>query len=558
LPLLLFAYATTRIQKSGLYVAEQQLEVSVIDHVATVLDRDLFEVSEATHRVGRILTEGSIDSDDARLELAREALARATALSSVTVYDDKGQLVDAITRTGATVAKPPAKLAEKAPETDAAGTWELPEYGPEGPILRFVEPVFRKGELRAWVVGTLRADALAATLSTISRDRFDGRADGVLLLDRDARVFAGGGSEFPIGSGFAGRDVLSTMSPGAFDTGFAFAKEYVSQKGEPMVGAVRSIQTRGWAVVVRRPASAVYLALAEARKMLLLAAGGFVLVAIVIGTVLANRALHPIRRLVELARAYGARKFSTRSDVHSGDELEDLASSMVDMADAISSSETEILRRAGVEKDLSRYLPAEVAKSIASGEKALTLGGERRAITIVFADVVAFTPFAESAPPEKVVSFLNELFTVLTEVVFRHGGIVDKFVGDSVMAVFGAPNEQSDHAARALAAAEDMHRFVEASAPSWSETYGFDVKLAIGVSSGEAVVGNLGSETRMEYTAIGDVVNVAARLEALARPGQTLVTEATVSGAGADFSFAPLGEQPIRGKRAAVLVSELL
>src|SRR5262249_18860825 len=158
-------------------------------------------------------------------------------------------------------------------------------------------------------------DALSRALDTISRDRFDDRADGVLLLDREAKVFAGGGATFPVGSSFVGKDVLLTMSPGAFDTGFAFSKEYAAQAGEEMVGAVRSLQTRGWAVVVRRPASAVYVALHEARKMLLLAAAGFALLAVALGTILANRTLKPIRALIDLARAYGSRKFDARSTV---------------------------------------------------------------------------------------------------------------------------------------------------------------------------------------------------------------------------------------------------
>ncbi len=180
----------------------------------------------------------------------------------------------------------------------------------------------------------------------------------------------------------------------------------------------------------------------------------------------------------------------------------------------------------------------------------------------MIADVAAFTGFAEGTAPERVVAFLNELFTVLAEVVFRHGGMVDKFIGDCVMAVFGATpgvaEPPADLCARALAAAEDMHRFVESAAPAWRETYGFEARLGIGVHSGEALVGNLGSEARMEYTVIGDVVNVAARLETLARGGQTLVTAAVAASAGEGFGFNPLGVHPLRGKRAPVEILELL
>ncbi len=110
----------------------------------------------------------------------------------------------------------------------------------------------------------------------------------------------------------------------------------------------------------------------------------------------------------------------------------------------------------------------------------------------VTTEIPYFTKFAEKAPPERVVEFLNELFSVLSEVVFRHDGMVDKFMGDCVMALFGANQDCEDHSERAAAAAGDMHTFVEASAPAWLEKYGFDVKLGIGLTSGEALVGNLG------------------------------------------------------------------
>src|SRR4029079_17019527 len=105
-----------------------------------------------------------------------------------------------------------------------------------------------------------------------------------------------------------------------------------------------------------------------------------------------------------------------------------------------------------------------------------------------FDDVVAFTGFAESASPERAVAFLNELFTILSEIVFRHGGMVDKFLGDCIMAVFRPSDSESrGDVARALAAAEDMHAFVESNLPRWREAYAFTVELGIGVSTGEVL-----------------------------------------------------------------------
>jgi class 3 adenylate cyclase len=187
----------------------------------------------------------------------------------------------------------------------------------------------------------------------------------------------------------------------------------------------------------------------------------------------------------------------------------------------------------------------------------MKLGGERREISVLFADVVAFTPIADSLAAEETVGLLNELFTILTEIVFRYEGTVDKFIGDSVMAIWGAPQLQPDHAARAIAAAEDMMRWLEAGNQGWRRKFGVTVELAIGINSGHAVVGNVGSETRMQYTAIGDVVNVAARLESIARPQQILVTHATKVLAGDDFQYSSLGPRQLVGRRDPVKLFEV-
>jgi class 3 adenylate cyclase len=221
------------------------------------------------------------------------------------------------------------------------------------------------------------------------------------------------------------------------------------------------------------------------------------------------------------------------------------------MADDLSRSEVEIRERTRIETNLRRYLPAEAATAAASG--ALDLGGARRSATVVFADVVAFTGFAERTSPEQAVAFLNELFTILSEIVFRHRGMVDKFIGDCIMAVFLDEGASE----RALAAAEDMHSFVASNLPRWREVYDFRVELGIGVATGEVLIGNLGSTTRMEYTVVGDAVNIAARLESLARARQTLTTRAVVE-ACPEVTFASLGTHALRGKANAVEVFEVV
>jgi class 3 adenylate cyclase len=134
---------------------------------------------------------------------------------------------------------------------------------------------------------------------------------------------------------------------------------------------------------------------------------------------------------------------------------------------------------------------------------------------------------------------------------------VDKLIGDCVMALWGAPTAHPDHARRALLAAQDMARFCESASADWKARFGVEVRLAIGVNTGEAVVGNVGSRERMEYTAIGDVVNVAARLETIARPQQILVSRATADAIEGGFTVTPLGSREVPGRREPIELFEV-
>jgi adenylate cyclase len=570
LPIFSLAWVTARTVRTGLADTERELQLTILDATARTLVSDLEYAEESTHRVARSLLDVDAGSAEARVRQARDATARAVALLHVAVYTTSGERVDTIygarseAREPAPLDRIPADLLRAPPRS---GAWLPAQFTPSGVALRYVEALSDAGNLRMWVVSTLDPRWLATLVEQVSVRQYDtGRR--VLVVDKDLRTLVPGVTA--VGTSLARQDIFQSAEflrnqRDEEQRDVSLSMEY-RDRGVPMVGAYRALRRMRWFIAVRRTQSEAYKALTEARNVLSFGALACVTLAALFGTWMARRTTRPIEQLESLARSYAARSFSTRSTVKTGDELQALGETLEGMADKLQESEIEIARRARIETDLSRFLPSEVAGAVARGEKSLTLGGERRDVTVLFADVASFTSFAERASPEKVVAFLNELFTVLTEVVFRHGGMVDKFVGDCVMAVFGTGSDPRDAAvtgadtpaSRALAAAEDIHRFVEASAPAWLDAYGLDVRLGIGVNRGEALVGNLGSESRMEFTVIGDVVNVAARLEGIARGGQTLATGSVVRAVGQRFTYNPLGAHPLRGKRELVEIFEVI
>jgi adenylate cyclase len=234
------------------------------------------------------------------------------------------------------------------------------------------------------------------------------------------------------------------------------------------------------------------------------------------------------------------------------DELDVLTVVAAQAATAIDSAHThaELAEHAMQRSALERFLAPEVVEMIAANPQEVKLGGVSQKVTILFADIRNFTGLSETLPPEKIVEILNEYFTRVTDVIFDYGGTLDKYLGDGVMAVFGAPISKGNDAASAVRSASAIQRLVsemnrDASARGWPR-----LGVGIGVNTGVVTAGNIGSPRRIDYTVIGDPVNVASRLMAHAGAGQTLISEETARdlGPAPEFKLDRLAPLQVKGK----------
>jgi len=183
----------------------------------------------------------------------------------------------------------------------------------------------------------------------------------------------------------------------------------------------------------------------------------------------------------------------------------------------------------------SRFMPEYVVKQLLENPDSFRLGGANQTITVLFADIRGFTAFSENEKPERVVSLLNDYFSAMTEIIFDHGGTLDKYIGDGLMALFGAPTTTPADAVNAVMAAVAMQRRIVTLNEELT-TKGFSpVDVGMGLHTGEATIGYIGSEQRSEYTAIGDTVNLAARLESNSKGGQILISSECAQAAGDIF-----------------------
>lgn len=215
----------------------------------------------------------------------------------------------------------------------------------------------------------------------------------------------------------------------------------------------------------------------------------------------------------------------------------------------------EWLSKRHIMKEFKKYVAPQVLEQMyKSGEFSIKLGGEAKDIAVLFVDIRGFTTLSESLEPEQVVEMLNEYFALTTEAIFANGGTLDKFIGDATMALFNAPVDLPDYEAKAVQAALDIVKGAAKVNERIKDKIGREVAFGVGVNCGKAVVGNVGCDIRMDYTAIGDTVNTAARLEGKAKGGQVVISEELRKRLEGRIVTEPLGTMELKGKAEPLAV----
>jgi adenylate cyclase len=212
-----------------------------------------------------------------------------------------------------------------------------------------------------------------------------------------------------------------------------------------------------------------------------------------------------------------------------------------------------------VKRLFSRYVSKDVFDQLMSDPSKAGLGGKRRSMTVLFSDIRGFTTFSEQGEPEAIVQQLNEYFSRMVHVVFEHRGTLDKFVGDAVMALFGAPLDDPDHAEHAVQAALAMLKELEELNRGWAAEGRPTLAIGVGVNTGDMVAGNIGSESIMSYTVIGDAVNLGSRLESLNKQYGTsiIISDATRGCLQGRYDVRALGDVVVKGKSQPVAIFEV-
>ena len=287
---------------------------------------------------------------------------------------------------------------------------------------------------------------------------------------------------------------------------------------------------------------------------LLLALGISIIVSLSFGFILSRKVTQSLSAIDVAVRQISGGDLNARVFLTTHDEFHALGIAINDMAKGLQERER-------LKTGFARYVSQYVMDRILSSESSLKLEGERRKITVLFSDIRHFTTLSEKLPPEQVVLILNEYFKKMIEIIFRNHGTLDKFLGDGLMVEFGAPLEDPEQEVHAVTAALEMQRELQTMNAEWEKIGRPRFDIGIGIHTGYAIVGNVGSEQRIEYTAIGDTVNIASRLQTSTKTLHTpiLLSEATFSALPQGmFKFKNLGPIPVIGREKEITAYAIL
>jgi adenylate cyclase len=317
----------------------------------------------------------------------------------------------------------------------------------------------------------------------------------------------------------------------------------------PVIAAMAPIRGPEWTAFVEEPAGEAFTPLHSAlRRTGYLALAG-ALFAAALAYLLARRMTGPIALLEKGAEEIGAGHFDHKIEISTGDELEGLARRFNEMAVelAVSQERSERIAR------LKRFLAPQVAELVEGSDQQALLDSHRAEVVVIFCDLRGFTGFAGAAAPEEVMGLLQEYYESLGAIITRYEATLTCFMGDGLMLLLNAPVPCPDPALRGVRLAAEMQASVQSLTKEW-RARGHAVGFGVGLAKGQATVGRIGYEGRQDYTAIGNVVNLASRICAAAQDGEILIDAAVASEVGDAFALAALGTRPLRGFAEAVPV----
>ncbi|MEN8154464.1 MAG: adenylate/guanylate cyclase domain-containing protein [Acidobacteriota bacterium] len=563
IPLIITGYILTTINEQAikLQLREFQLSLSIqlTDITHSILNNSCSELNE----ISSLLNDKQLTSDQV-IRLSKYKILNSRNLDLVNIYNKNGTFLDSMIPSGLKAEideseKIDQKILEIIDNSNCIpGDVEIKNKK----VLLQIYKTWKAGErIQGYFGAVTGISDLSIQLEKIIHSRSFPRFYSAYIIDKEFNVIAD--------SRWRGIPEKKNLKMDKFfrnifkddlllNKNIAVAFDFNDGKQNWVIN-ISTIPRFNWLLITTQKKESAYQSLYSMQKKILILALIFVFAAVIIGTLFGRHLSAPIMKIAAGARKFADKEFTHRiKAVNSKDEIGEVADAFNFLGESLEEYDSRIKKEVAIRSDLSRYLAPELVDAVISRKANLNLGGRKENVVVLFADVAGFTSISESKPPEQIVSLLNELFTILSGIIFRNNGMIDKFIGDSVMALFGVPDPYPDAVNDAVKASREMLTWLEVGNKKWQKEFGITIELAISINYGKAIIGNIGSEKRMEFTAIGSVVNTAARIEKIAQRNQILITKAVYEKISDKKLVKPVGNFKLQGYNQNIDLFEIL
>jgi class 3 adenylate cyclase len=469
-------------------------------------------------------------------------------IEATNAFDKNGKLIEAATQ--GNVADPVNLVAvayAREGKNFISDAYESPAFNKY--ILYIAVPIH---DAKSAVIGVLTAryDLQEEMVSLINTTRFDG--DGYAVIAEDGGKILAHPDRKRINEDISSYPAFQHGLAG--ETGWVAARNKAGQTrlmGYRPIDSPATVNPKSWVLMTEIDNAKAMAPIRALELRFLLGTIVLTMLCVLIAHRVSSSIKKPLGELGQFVRKVQNGELSARVTAVGPDEIGQLGKAMNDMVQGLE-------ERDRVKEVFGRYVATQVSDKILKGE--INLGGESRRCTILFSDIRNFTEMSEQMAPAQVVSFLNDYFSEMVEAVFEQRGVLDKFIGDGMMAVFGSMEEMPDHPRRAVLAALRMKALVAKINGDRSMQGKPPIGIGIGIHTDDVIVGNIGSRKRLEYTVVGDGVNTTSRVESLNKEFGTtiLITETTYEAVKDEFECRHMPEAKIRGKSKALAFYEVV
>ncbi|MEN3044598.1 MAG: adenylate/guanylate cyclase domain-containing protein [Candidatus Hydrothermales bacterium] len=548
---LILTFILSRINVDSLKTFAKEYAIATSDEISKDLKTEIEEIKNILQSIVEVFNDRK-KSVNEKIDFVKILLHLNKEITYLAIYDENGQFIDNFYSKNIKIRKEIKEVLNSKKEISFS------IFFPENdtfPIFEIILPWFNQNQLLGYLVAGISLNFLSYNIKKISERRF-GINDLIFIVNKDGTIIAHPEKQL-IGKNIKEFEIHRKLKDfhSIFLAEVGLLINNVDYKKRKVVTTIISLPSIEWAIFVSQLEDKVY---GNLKRLFTYSFFSFVfslLISLILSIFSSRYLTKPLEELKKGIERIEEKDFEYALKVKVKNEIGKVANSFNRMVEKLKYYKEEIKKETAIKTYFLRHLPPHIVSEIKILDKT-TIFSEpiEKIVSVMFADIKDFTSISEKLSPPRLASFLNKYFKVVTECIFKYNGVVDKFIGDSAMVLFGIVGDTENTSDSAILAAREIVRKLNETNEELFNEFGHVIKVKIGISTGLVFVGDIGAENRLDYTAIGKTVNIASRLEEIAGENEILIDENTKNKLTINTITTLIGEISLKGIKEKIKV----